>query len=88
MFPYGFVPGPNTLGIGTGNQGFERSQTIPVNSIYGPRYNVKDEIDATARGTLVLYQKGPMVDLQANGVYFSGTLALSALSEFETQKGK
>lgn len=89
---YNFRGTPDDLGIGTGNLALQRFQTLPIDSIYSARNNVIGDLDIHQGGSV---QLGSIVDgqfrppetapvsLRANGLYFSGELALQALVEFE-----
>lgn len=80
---YGYVRGFNGMGIGAGDMAFLQPTTLPIDSIYGPRYNVRGDLDPQAPGFVKLAQQFVPVSLLANGVYFSGDFSLQALVEFE-----
>jgi hypothetical protein len=82
---YGYIPGPNTLGIGVDNFALQLPYTNPMWSIYGPRYNVQRDLAPLTGGYQKLAQDLPNVDLRADGVYLSGQIALQALSDFNNQ---
>lgn len=83
--PYEYLPGYTGFGVGSENESFQRPTTIPIDSQYGPRYNVKGNIAPQSPGYLKMGQSLVPVDLKGQGVYFSGDIALQALSDF--QKG-
>ena len=83
-YPYGYVEGANGIGIGAGDKGFKRPSTLPVDSIYAARYNVRGDLAPLNHpGYVKEAQQLVPVSLLANGVYFAGTMALQALAEFE-----
>ena len=84
--PYGFRQGYNGFGIGIEDLGFERPTTIPANTFYGPRYNVRNCVEPQAPGYVLQGQSLVSVDLKGDGAYFSGAMAMQALSDFN--KGK
>lgn len=71
---------PENRGVGTGANAFARPQTVPIYSIYGPRYNVQRSFIATKPGTFKAAQYVPYVPLEGNGAYIQGQFALQALS--------
>lgn len=79
---YDFVYGRTGYGIGVENMGFVKPQTDPIDSIYGPAYNVRGQLMSLKPGFLKIAHQFVPVDLRANGVYFSGDFALQALSDF------
>lgn len=88
MFPYSFIPGADRLGIGVENMGMQRPSTLPVDSIYAPRYNVRGTLDLHSNAYVKMGQNLVPVSLLANGLYFGGTFELQALSMFEKAQAK
>jgi hypothetical protein len=82
---YGYLFGRTGFGVGTGNQALAQPTSLPVDSIYAPRYNAKRDLGPQAPGYLKQEQNFVPVSLLANGIYFQGTLELEALAEFEKQ---
>lgn len=79
-FHYVLTGGDNCLGIGVENEALVQPTSLPVDSIYGPRYNVLHSMAPQAPGYVKLNQQFVPVDLIANGVYFGGTFLLTSLS--------
>ena len=81
--PYSYRAGSSTLGIGSDNYALERPG-IPIDSpIYGPRYNVHGSFNPlTGASQFPLQVSVPRNDIRAGGVYLSGSMALSALTDF------
>lgn len=81
--PYNYIPGPNTLGIGVDNMALVRQPIAVDMPIYGQRYNVHKSFAPLHGGAqFPLAVSVPNVGLRANGVYLSGDMALSALTDF------
>lgn len=80
--PFHYVEGitGGGAGVGVGNEALIQPTTLPVDSIYAPRYNVLHSMAPQAPGFVKLNQQFVPVDLIANGVYFSGTFLLTSLS--------
>ena len=87
-FPYSFTPGSDRLGIGAENMGLNQPTTLPIDSIYAPRYNVKGTLDLHANAYVKQGQNLVPVSLLANGLYFAGTFELQALSSFQEAQNK
>ena len=84
MYPYRFRQGVHGIGIGAGDMAVEQPTTLPVDSHYGPRYNVRGDLAPLSQGGYAkLGQDFVPVSLLANAVYAAGTLALQALADFE-----
>jgi hypothetical protein len=89
MFPYKYKAGPNTLGVGVENYALERPGIAIDSPIYGPRYNVqRDFAPFLGAAQFPINTYGPEIDLRANGVYMSGTMALQALADFNKSMGQ
>jgi len=81
--PYEYVAGPNTLGIGADNLALVRPPITVDPPIYGPRYNVRQSFaPLMGAAQFPLDVSVPRVGLRGNGVYMSGAMALSALTEY------
>lgn len=83
---YNYLFGRTGFGIGAGNQALEQPTTLPVDSIYAPRYNVKMSMNSVNPAYLKYNQDFTSVDLLSNGLYFAGTFALGALAPAEVPK--
>lgn len=71
----------NNLGVGVSNKGFAKPQTDPIQSIYGPAYNVRGQLASTVGGAMLLNKKVVVVSITGNGAYGSGTYNLTPLAE-------
>jgi len=87
LFKFITETGPYTYGatrtdrnIGSNNQAFGRPYMPVESGQYGPRYNVRGNLDSYASAGLVIAQSLPSVSLRANGVYFAGAFGTTALS--------
>jgi len=80
---YNYTPGKTGFGIGVENFALEQPTTLPIDSIYSVRNNVRGDLSPHAPGYIKGSQNFVPVSLQGNGVYFSGAVALQALVEFE-----
>jgi len=80
---YSYLVGRSGYGIGVENLALRQPTTLPVDSIYAPKYNIQNSLAPQSPGFVKMYQNFVPVSLLANGVYFSGALALQALSDFE-----
>ena len=80
--PYHYLPGKtgDGAGVGVDDMALVQPTTLPIDSIYAPRYNVRKSLAPQAPGYVKLNQEFVPVDLLANGVYFSGTFLLTSLS--------
>lgn len=67
-------------GIGAENMALVQSQTLPIDSMYSSSRNVLKSFGPIAGGTVKPGQDLVSADLLGNGVYYSGTLGLGALS--------
>ena len=85
-FPYSFKRGFNGFGIGVEDLGFERPTSIPANTFYGSRYNVRKTLEPQAPGYVLQGQSLVSVDLKGDGAYFAGAMAMQALSDFNRGK--
>ena len=85
---YKYIQGRTGYGIGAEAMGFQQPTSLPVDSIYAARYNARLTMAPQAPGYLKEAQNFVPVSLLANGVYFSGDMALQALSEFEKGNGQ
>ena len=92
---YGYKNNPVGLGIGVEKLGFQQPTTLPIDSIYAARYNVRETLDPYSGAGLIRgvnlhgqFRQSEIVDvsLRGNGLYFAGDLALEALIEFEKAK--
>lgn len=80
---YRYIFGRTGFGVGADNMALAQPTTLPVDSMYGPRYNVRRDLGPHSPGFVKEQQNFVPVDLLANGVYMSGTLALQALAQFD-----
>jgi len=77
-----FFKTPANRGVGTGNLALERNQSPPIQSIYGPRYNVQGYLTTTRQGgAMKLAQNVPIVPIEGNGAYIQGVMALQSLTD-------
>jgi len=87
MYPK-YIQGRTGFGIGAGAMALQQPSTLPIDSIYAAKYNVEKTLAPQAPGYVKEQQNFVPVSLLANGVYFAGTMALEALSEFEKANAK
>lgn len=85
--PYHFRPGVRGIGIGAENMALIQPTTLPVDSIYAPRYNVQRSMYSYSGGALKLAQELPFVSVKGQGVYLSGEMAMQALVDFNNSMG-
>lgn len=71
----------NNLGVGTSNKGFAKSQSDPIYSVYGPAYNVQQQLASTVGGAVIINKKVVLVGLTGNGAMVSGSAILTPLAE-------
>lgn len=80
MWLFNFFKTPANRGVGTGILALARPQTPPIQSMYGPRYNVQRCLVTTRQGgAMKLVQTVPVVPIEGNGSYFNGQMALQSL---------
>ena len=80
MSLFNFFKTPANRGVGTGNLSLALSQTPPIQSMYGPRYNVQRSMAPCPNGAAMkLLQVVPTVPIEGNGSYLAGQLALQSL---------
>lgn len=73
----------NNLGVGTSNKGFAKSQSDPVYSIYGPAYNVQQQLASTVGGAMIVNKKVVIVGLTGNGAFSNNSANLTPLAEVD-----
>lgn len=79
---FNFFRTPANRGVGTGNLALERNQSNPVQSMYGPRYNVQGYLATTAQGGAMKYRQNvPVVPIEGNGSFIQGVMALQSLTK-------
>jgi hypothetical protein len=79
---------PDNRGVGTSNLAYERNQTPPIYSLYGPRYNVQKTLAPTAGARMKLAQDVPIVSIEGNGSFMQGQMALQALVDTAAEQAK
>jgi len=84
---FNFFKTPANRGVGTGNLAVERNQSPPIQSSYGPRYNVQRYMAPTAQGGAFKFaQNVPVVPIEGNGTYLAGIMALQNLIDTSKKK--
>lgn len=80
---YAFLKGFATLGVGTGNLGFRRSQTIPADVVYlGPQWNVQRSLGPLpGPGYMMLEQRVVPVSVRGSGLGIQGQYVLQSLGQ-------
>ena len=80
---YSFIRAiPGKLGVGVADAGFERSSTIPVQSIYRPETAVRRCLAATRPSYAILDQNVPIVSpLGLTGLMVHGTTPMQQLAK-------
>lgn len=80
---YAFIKGiPSKLGVGVSDLGFERPSSVPTQSFYGPRYNVRRHLGPVAPGFVKLGQQVvPVSILGSSGISLHGTPKLTTLAD-------
>jgi len=80
----------NQTGLAIGSDGLAllRPHGPILGGTYGPRYNVKRNIDILRPAFIQEGQALPSIDLRGQGAYLSGEMALQKLSDFEKEKPK
>ena len=74
----------NNLGVGVSNKGFARPRPVPVDSIYGPAYNVQGQLMSTMGGAVLVNQSVVIVPITGNGAGLSYSAQLMPLAETES----
>jgi hypothetical protein len=83
---YNYFRTPENRGVGTGAFAYQRSQTIPVNSIYDPSRNVRGTLTTTATpGYMKLGQRVVPVSILGGGSELTGQFALAQLIQMQAQ---
>lgn len=83
-----FLSTPANRGVGTGALALERNQSPPVQSLYGPRYNVQQSLAPTRQGgAMKVFKTVPIVPIEGNGTYLAGVMALQSLADQNKGKG-
>lgn len=85
--PYNFRAGAKGIGIGAENMALIQPTTLPVDSIYAPRYNVQRSLGPYGGGALKYAQELPYVSVKGQGVYLAGDMAMQALIDFNAGRG-
>jgi hypothetical protein len=80
---YNFIRTPENRGVGTGAMALARPQTDPIQSLYGPRYNVQRHLGPSAPAFMKWRNQVVPVSILGNGSYLQGQLALQALVDME-----
>jgi len=84
---FNFLKTPANRGVGTGNLALEQTQSNPVQSMYGPRYNVERSLAPTRQGgAMKVAQNVPIVPIEGNGAYLAGVMALQNLIDTSKRK--
>lgn len=80
---YAFIKGvPGKLGVGVSDLGLERPSTVPIQSIYGQRYNVRHHLGPVAPGYAKVGQQVVPVSMLGNsGIYLAGQIKLQTLAQ-------
>ena len=85
---FNFLRTPENRGIGTGSLALELGQTMPVQSMYGPRYNVQRSFAPTNQGgAMKVFKTVPIVPIEGNGSYLAGVMALQSLIKADKSGG-
>lgn len=84
FFKYLFTP--QNRGVGVANLAVEKTQTNPIQSIYGPRYNVQRSMIITGPANVKFQQSVPIVPIEGNGSFLQGQMALQSLIELDKAK--
>lgn len=77
---YRYKAGPVGLGVGTENMALEMPGRAVDQDFYSPRYNVRGTLAPLAPANSAYAQKGPDMDLQANGLYLATPMTFTPLS--------
>lgn len=79
---YSFLKGvPGKLGVGTADEGLLRSQSLPINSQYGPTYNVQRCFAPTQAKQFLFNPSVPTVSsLGLTGLFQHGVPLLGRLA--------
>lgn len=81
---YSYVRNSLNLGVGTRDLAFQRSQSIPIDTVYGPRYNVHRSMAPQAPGFVKLNQQVVPVSLLGyNGLAIPTQRVLQQLVQME-----
>jgi hypothetical protein len=83
-----FLFTPDNRGVGTGNLAVARRTTNPIQSMYGPRYNVQRSFVATEGAQMKMHQDVPIVPIEGNGSFLQGQMALQALVNLDAENKK
>jgi len=83
MNPFRFVRMTRDLGVGTRDLGLVQTAAVPINSLYGPRYNVQRSIRTNAPGEVKLAQSIPSISLRGDGVNLQAQFIMQQLAELQ-----
>jgi hypothetical protein len=81
-----FLFTPANRGVGVANLAVEKTQSDPIQSIYGPRYNVQRSMIVTGPANVKFQQSVPIVPIEGNGSFLQGQMALQSLMDLEKAK--
>lgn len=74
----------NNLGVGTENLAYQKSQTDPIYSVYGPAYNVRSQLASTVGGAVMVNKQVVIVGITGNGAMPNYSGNLTPLGEVES----
>jgi len=86
---FSFLKSTDNIGVGTGDLGYRRSTTIPVDSTYlGPQWNIKRSLGPLNNpGYMKLAQELVPVGIRGSGLGISGQYSLGQLITFDPKPG-